>query len=302
MTRPTERGGDGRAVDDDVYPALTIALLALTIALLSFSVTRLRRETTVSLRALVLGAVVPMLTTVTYLALGGPPFHVVVVTVAGAIGVATGAIAVVVSRTPSGVAPFVRQSGLALAVWTIVYAVTVLLALIPNADAQAVAAIALCLSAGAAAGTQIGLALRARSAAAREMEPAHFTHAGRRYLLGYTKSLTGIWDRADLRWPVAHYARSASGRSEAGSQFAQLEPGAQAVSYYPHMSLTTIADEPVLFTHVGPRFAFGRSSAYYGIWDRWTPGRPVAIFGADETGASRAWQTFSSWEPSAVAI
>jgi hypothetical protein len=211
-----------------------------------------------------------------------------------------------------GEAVFVRQTGLATAVWSVTYIAASAAALVPRADLQAIAALAMSAGAGLAVGAQLGLFVRARSAkplalglaahAQPAPEIAHFSHGGTRYLLGYTSSQNAIWDRASMQAPVAQFPRTSEGRAAAWRQFTTWEPQATPIAPYPGIPLASVADATVSFTHVGSRFALGRVGNAYGIWDRWAPGAPVASFTNDSDGAAHAWQTFSAWEPAPMAI
>jgi hypothetical protein len=292
---------------DQLLIGLTVALIGLTVVMLAFAINRLRRESRVNLRSAMLGAGLPMTASGAYLVLGGPPFSPIVVLVAGALGAGIGiALAALARVERSGEAVVVRQTGLAMVIWTVVYVFASLAAFGHSSEPQALAAVALAASAGLAAGSQIGLYLRSRRRAPMRRrrsrtEPVHFTHAGGQFLLGYTSSFAGIWHRG-LEPPVARYPRSADGRAVAWRQFSIIEPRPAPVAPYPALSLPPIADSPATFTHIGVRFAIGRAANSYAIWDRWAPGNPVATFSPDADGSAQAWQTFSAWEPAAVAL
>lgn len=58
--------------------------------MLAFAVRRLRAETSVNARSVVLGAGVPGVATIAYLAFGGSPFHLFVIAVAAGVGAVIG--------------------------------------------------------------------------------------------------------------------------------------------------------------------------------------------------------------------
>jgi len=133
-------------------------------------------------------------------------------------------------------------------------------------------------------------------------ESIHFTHSGARFLFGYTATYIGIWDLANRQGAQAQYPRTPEGRVAAWSQFVTWEPRPVPVMPYPGLSLEPIADEPVIFSHIGARFALGHTAEANGIWDRWAPGPPVARFGVDVQSSAQAWQTFIGWEPGAMQL
>ena len=380
-------------MSDQVLILATAILIALSAFGLGYSVRRLRREPRLSARTWLLGAGVPPVATLGYLLLGGPPFHILVVLVMFAVGVAGTSVIGVVRSGSGGPAAVAHQTGVTLAIWAVVYVLAALTAFIPRADSQALMAVLLALCAGLAAGTQIGLAVRARQGAVRitvlasaggpptswqqpadqppaavapapgvaqpappiatpapiiatstppavtppigspppvgpppapvaqptdvpspalpppvgpppapAPEPVHFTHSGGRFLFGYTSTYVGIWDLANRQGAQAQYPRTHEGRVAAWSQFAVWEPRSIPVMPYPGLALEPIADVPVSFSHVGPRFAFGHTATEHAIWDRWAPGPPAARFGVDPQGAALAWQTFMAWEPAAMQL
>lgn len=371
-------------MNQQVLILATGILIVLSALGLTYSVRRLRRETTLNARTWVLGAAVPAVATLSYLLLGGPPFHFLVVLGVFALGAAVTALAGV---TRSGIDGGAHQTGVTLGIWAIVYVLAALTAFIPRTDSQALMATLLALAAGLAVGTQLGHALRIRRPLAPSTtwvpapafataggppiswsqppeppttpapapapptpdgiepapppapaqapeapvtptpqpaappaepiapqtpvappaptvpsEPIHFTHQGQRFLWGYTPTYFGIWDLANRQGAQVQYPRSAEGRVAAWSQFAMWEPNATPVMPYPGLPLAPIADFPVSFSHVGPRFAFGHTDTEHSIWDRWAPGPPVARFGLDPQQAQLAWQTFLAWEPRAVQL
>ena len=362
-------------MSDQILILITLVLIVATAVGLGYSVVRLRRETRLSPRTWLLGAGVPLIATLGYLLLGGPPFHVLVVAAVGAVGLA---ITAATSATRRAGPP--RQAGITLATWSVVYVIAALTAFVPRADSQALMAVLLAFFAGLAAGTQVGQWVSARrgmvpapamaqaagwapgtwsaepapvptpspmpappvqvpappvqaptpsvqapapAPIAAPVEPAaalaptqsapptaappppprveaiHFTHSGQRFLFGYTSSSFGIWDLANRQGALAQFVRTLEGRAMAWSQFSAWEPRNTPVVPYPGLALEPIADAPVTFTNVGVRFALGRTADGHGIWDRWSPGPPVARFGLDVQSAAQAWQTFSSWEPRA---
>src|SRR5688500_1267686 len=164
---------------DSVAILITIGLVIVTVALLAFGIVRLRRETRLSARTVVLGAVLPVIATIAYLVLGQPPFSPIVVGVVGLLGGLLGLAVAAVTRIDSrngGVV--VRQTGATLAIWTVVYVITALAGFMRSVDAQAVAALALAASAGLAAGSQFGLFMRARSRVSQATPAATFAWAG----------------------------------------------------------------------------------------------------------------------------
>lgn len=374
-------------MSDQVLTLATAMLIAASAIGLAYSVRRLRRETSLSARTWLMGAGVPPVATLAYLLLGDPPFHILVIGVAFAVGLAVMSL-IGASRSPSvGTLGIARQTGVTLAIWAIVYVITALTALAPRADSQALMAVLLALCAGLASGTQVGLALGLRQgapqtpallpapaawatapvapattvvaappppppspapvAAVPVLEPVpptpqsvspppepvppppeplvqtpgvvapppaplppprpvaesiHFTHGGARFLFGYTATYIGIWDLANRQGAQAQYPRTPEGRATAWNQFVTWEARPVPVMPYPGLSLEPIADEPVTFSQIGARFALGRSADAHCIWDRWSPGPPVARFGVDSQGAALAWQTFIGWEPRAVQL
>lgn len=156
---------EGWALSDPIAAILTVGLVGLTVVVLAFSIRRLQAESAVTPRTLWIGAGLPMLTAVAYLAVGGPPFHPVVILAAGVGGLVVGAGMARLTRIDRGALPVrIRQSGLPLTAWVVVYAVAALTALIPISDAQALSAIALAATTGMAVGSQLGLFVRLRAA------------------------------------------------------------------------------------------------------------------------------------------
>ncbi|MDL2334466.1 MAG: hypothetical protein QFC55_00355 [Chloroflexota bacterium] len=300
-------------MSDPLTGLLTIALSAIAVVLLGVAILRLRREVILTTRSLIIRGVMPLAATAGYLIVGGPPYSPTLVGVASAIGLGLGTLtAGLVRMGRVGDSVFIRQTGATLALWSIAYLAASSAALVPRADLQALTALALSAGAGLVVGEQLGLFVRARSAgplalrpegaARRAPDDAHLTHGGSRFLLGYTASENAIWDRAAMQAPVAQYPRTSEGRAGAWRQFTMWEPQATPIAPYPGIRLASVADAPVAFTHVGSRFAIGRTSTAYAIWDRWSPGAPVATFASDSEGAAHAWQTFSAWEPAAMAL
>ncbi len=65
---------------------------------------------------------------------------------------------------------------------------------------------------------------------------------------------------------------------------------------------TTTADEALQYTHSGRRFLLGYGADFFGIWDRTTPGPPVARYPRSDEGWRQAWVAFHADEPDAAVV
>ena len=61
-------------------------------------------------------------------------------------------------------------------------------------------------------------------------------------------------------------------------------------------------DEPLQYTHSGTRYLLGYGADFFGIWDRQTPGPPVARYPRTDEGWRSAWLAFRSDEPDATEV
>ena len=326
---------------DQVLILVTAILIVVSSIGLAYSVRRLRRETGVNVRTWLLGAGVPAVATLAYLLLGGPPFHFLVVLVVGAIGLAITAALGATRRDgiprQTGVTMAIWAIVYVLAAVTAFIPradsqalMAVLLALCAGLAAGTQVGLAMRARPGLAtaeaqaapawAASPVAPATAAVEPAPPEpapvapppapvappppspAEPIHFTHTGQRFLFGYTATYIGIWDLANRQRAQAQYPRTPEGRVAAWSQFMLWEPRPIPVMPYPGLPLGPIADDPVTFSHIGARFAFGHTVSEHSIWDRWSPGPPVARFSVDPQGAAQAWHTFMTWEPRAVSL
>ena len=55
--------------------------------------------------------------------------------------------------------------------------------------------------------------------------------------------------------------------------------------------------EAVAFSHTGYRYLLGHGTDFFGIWDRQTPGEPIARFPRTDSGWRDAWQRYAGLEP-----
>jgi uncharacterized protein DUF4328 len=63
-----------------------------------------------------------------------------------------------------------------------------------------------------------------------------------------------------------------------------------------------VGEGAVQFSHSGYRFVLGYGEDFFGIWDRSTPGGPLARFPRTSLGWGEAWRQFSAWEPNAAPV
>jgi hypothetical protein len=148
-------------VNDQLLTIVTLALIGLTAVMSLVAIRRLRTEMRHNARSLLLGAGVPLLATIAYVALGQPPSHPLILAGLGVVGGVLGMPLAVFDRVEArGGEIFVRQAGVTMLVWAAAYVIAALTALEPSAQAQAITAVALAAAAGMAAGSQVGLSMR----------------------------------------------------------------------------------------------------------------------------------------------
>jgi len=76
--------------------------------------------------------------------------------------------------------------------------------------------------------------------------------------------------------------------------YGQAAPQAQAPTIEP---ARTPSPSPALtFSHEGPRYILGYTDTYFGIWDKASPGSPVARFTRSEQGWQEAWNAMVGYE------
>jgi hypothetical protein len=63
-----------------------------------------------------------------------------------------------------------------------------------------------------------------------------------------------------------------------------------------------IGEGALRFSHSGYRYLLGYGGDFFGIWDRQTPGGPIARFSRSDDGWNQAWNQFTGLEPKAVEV
>lgn len=63
-----------------------------------------------------------------------------------------------------------------------------------------------------------------------------------------------------------------------------------------------VGEGAIRFSHSGDRYILGFGPAFFGIWDRTTPGGPVQTFPRTNEGWNQAWNHYLAWEPRAVEV
>jgi hypothetical protein len=79
----------------------------------------------------------------------------------------------------------------------------------------------------------------------------------------------------------------------------QAPTGAEAA---PVSTGPRIGEGALRFSHSGIRYILGFGAAFFGIWDRQSPGGPVMQFPRTDQGWTEAWNRFTAWEPRAVEV
>jgi hypothetical protein len=95
------------------------------------------------------------------------------------------------------------------------------------------------------------------------------------------------------------YGQPAAAGAAFGQQAQQGQPaGAQAPAQAPTIEpARTQSPSPALtFSHEGPRYILGYSNEYFGIWDKASPGPPVARYARTEQGWQEAWNALVGYE------
>jgi hypothetical protein len=63
-----------------------------------------------------------------------------------------------------------------------------------------------------------------------------------------------------------------------------------------------VGEGAIAFSHSGYRYILGYGTDFFGIWDRQSPGDPVARFPRTDDGWDQAWNAFLAWEPKSVEV
>jgi hypothetical protein len=63
-----------------------------------------------------------------------------------------------------------------------------------------------------------------------------------------------------------------------------------------------VGEGAIAFSHSGYRYILGYGQGFFGVWDRQTPGGPVARFPRTDEGWDQAWNAFVAWEPKSVEV
>jgi hypothetical protein len=88
-----------------------------------------------------------------------------------------------------------------------------------------------------------------------------------------------------------------------GSDLSVAPPDAQRAEAPPSVpSGPRIGEGALRFSHSGYRYLLGYGADFFGIWDRQTPGVPIARFPRSDEGWNQAWNQFTGWEPTAVEV
>jgi hypothetical protein len=191
----------------------------------------------------------------------------------------------------------------------------------PPADVQVVRPTAGVSEPGAAPPSGAEPAAAAGAGAAAEASggegtAVRYTHSGYRYVLGYGDDFFGIWDRRAPTTPAERYPRTDDGWRQAWLRFAGLEPthttvpqeGSEVAQTPPADAMATTGpqpaasetaagdDEALRYTHSGTRYLLGYGTAFFGIWDRQDPSRPVERFPRTDEGWADAWRRYTQIE------
>jgi hypothetical protein len=88
-----------------------------------------------------------------------------------------------------------------------------------------------------------------------------------------------------------------------GSDLTLAPPQSQRAEATPPIpSGPRIGEGALRFSHSGYRYLLGYGTDFFGIWDRQTPGGPIARFPRSDQGWNQAWNQFTGWEPKAVEV
>ncbi|MEX2274260.1 MAG: hypothetical protein WEA10_01655 [Actinomycetota bacterium] len=186
--------------------------------------------------------------------------------------------------------------------------------------------------AGAAGATDAGTSAPTDTAgASTPAEEITYTHTGHRYVLGYTTSAFGIWDRQSPDTPIERFDRSDDGWRQAWQRYAAIEPSnapvqataAATPAPAPVQAAAPAVAQPVAeatapiqtvgvgssqgtaalqYTHSGQRYLLGYGAEFFGIWDRNALSEPVRRYPRTDDGWRQAWQDFTGWEPNSVEV
>ncbi|MFL5798364.1 MAG: zinc ribbon domain-containing protein [Actinomycetota bacterium] len=78
--------------------------------------------------------------------------------------------------------------------------------------------------------------------------------------------------------------------------FGQQAPQAQAQAPTIEPARTPSPSPALKFSHEGPRYILGYTDTYFGIWDKASPGSPVARYARSEQGWQEAWNAIVGYE------
>lgn len=87
-----------------------------------------------------------------------------------------------------------------------------------------------------------------------------------------------------------------------GSDLTAPTPRARADPQPSAEAAPRIGEGALRFSHSGYRYLLGYGADFFGVWDRQSPGGPVARFPRTDEGWNQAWNQFSGLEPKAVEV
>jgi hypothetical protein len=87
-----------------------------------------------------------------------------------------------------------------------------------------------------------------------------------------------------------------------GSDLTAASPVARADAQPPAETAPRIGEGALRFSHSGFRYLLGYGPDFFGIWDRQSPGGPVARLPRTDEGWNQAWNQYSGLEPKAVEV
>jgi hypothetical protein len=103
--------------------------------------------------------------------------------------------------------------------------------------------------------------------------------------------------------PASGSERRASEPQSAPEARASQPPIApEPASVPPTAAGPRVGEGAIAFSHSGFRYVLGYSGDHFGIWDRQSPGGPVATFPRTDEGWNQAWNAFVAWEPKSVEV
>jgi hypothetical protein len=91
--------------------------------------------------------------------------------------------------------------------------------------------------------------------------------------------------------------------SSPASEAVETAPGGGAEASIPaETGAVRVGEGAIAFSHSGYRYILGYGAEFFGIWDRQSPGDPVARFPRTDEGWDQAWNAFLAWEPKSVEV